>query len=337
MKKHQTYIVIPNWNGESLIAACLDSLIHQTVKASIVVVDNGSNDKSVEIIKKHPVKPELIQHGVNKGFSGGVNSGIKHAMKKGADFVLLFNNDAIAPTNMVELLQKALDEPLVGMATAKFVSRDGRYLDSTGDFYSTWGLSFPRGRGESDLNKYDDKRDVFGVSGGASIYKVVMLKQIGLFDEDFFAYYEDVDVSFRGQLAGWKARFVPEVVVKHHISATTSKFKGFSTYHTFKNLPLLYLKNMPRPLYWKYMFKFKTIYTLLFLSAVKNGKGWYALRGGCVALIMLIPKKIKERLAIQRSRKVTATYIDNILYHGIPPTAKKLRKAFPFARHEDCN
>src|SRR6201999_312952 len=102
----------------------------------------------------------------------------------------------------------------------------------------------------SDIDKYDKQTAVFVASGGASLYRIKMLQEIGLFDEDFFAYYEDVDLSFRAQLAGWKVAYAPRAVAYHQIGATSGHIKGFTTYQTIKNLPLLFYKNVPRKFYW---------------------------------------------------------------------------------------
>src|SRR5690606_20741179 len=141
---------------------------------------------------------------------------IRAALRKNTDYIALFNNDAVAHQDWLKNLVKTLeDDPETGIATCKLLSADKSRIDSTGDFYTTWGLPFPRGRGEAKLTKYDNDTRVFGASGGASLYRASMLKEIGLFDEDFFAYYEDVDISFRAQLAGWKVLYVPTAEAYH--------------------------------------------------------------------------------------------------------------------------
>ena len=206
-------VVVPNWNGMDSLPACLDSLLAQTQPCRIIVVENGSKDGSLEFLQTHYPQAELIIHKKNKGFAGGVNGGIQKSIEDGDDYVALFNNDAVADEdwlkNLVNDLKVNTD---TGIATCKFMSMDKKHLDSTGDLYTRWGLPYPRGRGEPVSDVYDDFVQVFAASGGASLYRVSMLEKIGLFDEDFFAYYEDVDLSFRAQLAGWKVRYVPEAL-----------------------------------------------------------------------------------------------------------------------------
>jgi GT2 family glycosyltransferase len=166
-------VIVPNWNGADSLSACLDSLLAQTQKVHVIVVDNGSIDGSRELLKKYEAT-EVILHDKNKGFSGGVNAGFRSAIEAGFDYVAAFNNDAVAEKVWLENLVKELDaRSEVGIATGKFLGADGSYIDSTGDYYTVWGLPYPRGRGEKDLEKYDEQVDVFAASGGASLYRVL--------------------------------------------------------------------------------------------------------------------------------------------------------------------
>jgi GT2 family glycosyltransferase len=315
-------VIIPNWNGLDFLAECLDSLQAQTLPHQVVVVDNGSTDGSKELVQDHYPEIHLIELDRNYGFAGGVNRGLEYAIKEGARFAALFNNDAVAePTWLAELVAAMEEHPEAGIITSKFTHLKGNKLDSTGDFYSTWGLPFPRGRDEIDTDQYDDDQVIFGASGGASLYRIEMLKQIGLFDERFFAYFEDVDLSFRAQLAGWKIRYQPTAVARHHIGGTSSKHAGFSRYHTVKNFVFLYTKNMPGLLYWKYLPKYWLMAGLMFGSDLNRGLLKENLKGNLKAISQL-PWVLTDRFKIQHSRKVTGTYIDSILYHQLPPTQR---------------
>jgi GT2 family glycosyltransferase len=322
----KVYVVIPNWNGAERIRACLDSLMAQSLAHEIIVVDNGSADTSVAIIEKDYPGAILIKHSKNKGFAGGVNAGIKEAMKLGGQYVALLNNDAVADKDWLKRLVKFLDDnPKAGIATSKICDDKKTHLDSTGDLYTAWGLPYPRGRGEAYTDKYDKDTWVFGASGGASLYRVKMLELIGLFDEDFFAYYEDVDISFRAQLAGWKVGYVPEAVVYHEIGATSGTIKGFATYQTIKNLPMLFWKNVPagKP-FIKILPRFIFAYTSLVLSALARGQLWPVIKGQWV-YVFKFPKKLWQRRHIQKNRTVSNEYIWEIIIHDLPPNARKLR------------
>ena len=318
----QTAIVVPNWNGLDSLGKCLDSLKSQGAK--IIVVENGSTDGSLEFVKKNYPEIELIVNQHNKGFVA-VNQGIAKAIEDGMDYVALFNNDAVADKDWLNSLVGFMDRnPGVGLATCKFMKMDKKSLDSTGDMYTVWGLPYPRGRGEKKLSAFDNDKEVFGVSGGASIYRAEMLKEIGLFDEDFFAYFEDVDLSFRAQFRGWKAAYVPEAEAYHEIGATSGKIKGFNRYHSTKNFIWLFYKNVPR----KYMGivgrRFLLVFVFISIRAIMKGDLLYLLKGLAKG-VSLLPKKTKERKEIQSTKKVTDEYIWSIITHDLPPNASALR------------
>ena len=323
--KHDSCIVIPNWNGLEVIEACLDSLLEQSHASHIIVVDNGSTDGSRELIEKKYPQVEVIALPKNRGFAGGVNAGIKRSMELGAKYTALFNDDAIADKDWLKhMVVHAEKNNETGIVTCKFLNEAGTQLDSTGDFYTTWGLPFPRGRGEKDINKYDEQTEIFGATGGASLYRNKMLEKIGLFDEDFFAYYEDVDISFRAQLAGWKVVYEPSAEARHKIGHTSGKIKGFTTYQTMKNLPWLFWKNVPRGLMLKVLFRLKLAYFMFWIRAASRGHFWPATKG-FFAMLRKWPKKMGERKQIQNNRRVSVEYINSVVTHDLPANAAKLR------------
>lgn len=319
-------VIVPNWNGADHLAACLDSLLAQSVKADVIVVDNGSVDGSLELLAKYP-DINVIRQKRNLGFAGGVNIGFREAIRGGAEYAAALNNDAVADKDWLkQLVAAAAANPRVGIVTSKILTIDGSLIDSTGDYLTVWGLPYPRGRGEADEGKYDDSTDVFAASGGASLYRVKMLQEAGLFDEDFFAYYEDVDLSFRAQLAGWKVRYQPEALVYHQIGGTSGKIKGFATYQTIKNLPWLFWKNIPGG---KILLKVLPRFTLAYLAivggALKRGQLGPVIKGVCAHTVRM-PKKAVQRRRIQKNRKVSKDYIWDMLVKDLPPNARNLRK-----------
>jgi GT2 family glycosyltransferase len=319
------YVVIPNWNGAGDLPDCLDSLLKQTVDSKIIVVDNGSVDSSLELLKISYPEVEVLALLKNRGFAGGVNVGIKKAIADGAEFVALLNNDAVADKNWIKCLMEAVnDRPKAGIITSKIIDSQKNLLDSSEEQYTIWGLPFSRGRDEPVSGKYDKDGWIFGASGGASLYRAEMLKEIGLFDEDFFAYYEDVDLSFRAQLGGWKVAYAPKAIVYHQIGVTSGKIKGFTTYQTLKNLPLLMWKNVPARLMLKVFPRFVLAYFMFWGRALSRGQVWPSTKG-VVMSILLWPKKLVQRYKIQKYRKVSVDYIDSLIVHDLPPNAHKLR------------
>lgn len=319
-------VVIPNWNGKDSLKSCLDSLLEQTQKHTILVVENGSSDGSLEFLREHYPDVQLVVNKANRGFAGGVNDGIRLAMQESFEFVALFNNDAVADPNWLKTLADTLAvEKEFGIATGKLLSANADHIDSTGEGYTVWGLPFPRGRDEPISIHYDELTSVFAASGGASLYRVKMLEEIGLFDEDFFAYYEDVDISFRAQLAAWQVRYVPSAIAYHQIGATSSKIHGFTTYQTMKNLPLVWFKNVPRRYFFRVGIRFWLAYTLFFWHAVLRGQGWSACKGVVRAKLLLL-KKVPVRFRIQKGKKVSDEYLWAMITHDLPPSAYNLRR-----------
>lgn len=318
-------VVIPNWNGADELPACLDSLRAQSQQHQIIVVENGSTDSSKEILYGRYPDVTVIPLPLNTGFAGGVNAGLRQAATEGHDYTALLNNDAVVDKDWLKNLVKTIEaNPRAGIVMSKMISETGEYLDSTGEMYSIWGLPYPRGRREANMSKYDDQKEVFGASGGASLYRHKMLAQIGLFDEDFFAYYEDVDISFRAQLAGWKVLYEPSAIVRHHIGATSGRVRGFTTYHAMKNLPWLAVKNVPGGMVHKVWPRLALAHFLFLCSAITRGQGWIALKG-LGKMFWLLPKKLWQRRQIQKSCKVSTRYINSIITHDLPPEAHKLR------------
>lgn len=323
---HKVAVVIPSWNAIDEIGACLDSLLAQSLQPHIIVVENGSTDGSPEFIAKHYPAVEVLRQERNLGFAGGVNVGIRKALTDGFAYVALFNNDAVAHKDWLKALVLALGgHDQAGIATCKLLSSDKAHVDSTGDQYSTWGLPFPRDRDVAADKAHNKPEEVFSASGGASLYRSAMLQEIGLFDEDFFAYYEDVDISFRAQLAGWKVLYEPKAEAYHATGTTSGKIKGFTTYQTFKNQPLVLWKNVPARLLPAVLLRFAVAYTSIYLSSFVGGRGWPATKG-FLRMLTLLPKKLIERRRIQRRRKVSAEYINSMLVHDLPPNAAKLRR-----------
>lgn len=316
----KVYLVVLNWNGADFIEECLDSLIKQSYPNEIVVVDNGSTDGSRELVERKYPNIHLLSEKKNHGFAGGVNIGINYAFGKGAEAVALFNNDAVADKQWLKKLVETLKKDAkTGIVTCKFMRSDKKHIDSTGDFYSTWGMPFPRGRNQKDSGLFDNAGEVFGASGGASLYRTKMLKAIGLFDKKFFAYFEDVDISFRARLAGWKIVYQPEAMAYHRVSATSSKMaKSFTRYHSMKNLPILYTKNMPAKLYFKYLPLFVLQMVRLAVSSLLRG-GILAYLKGLAVFIFYLPVVLFDRFKVQRNRKVSANEINELLYRGRPP------------------
>jgi len=322
-------IVVLNWNGIKDTVKCLDSLFEQTyTDYKILVVDNGSIDgslKKLRSIEEAHDNVTVIANSKNKGFAGGVNTGIRYAIQQDFDAVALFNNDAVADKNWLKELVSGLNHRGASIVTGLLLHANGKTIDSTGDYYTNWGIPYPRGR-ELLASEAAESGFVFGASGGASLYKTSLFKDIGLFDKSFFAYYEDVDVSFRAQLRKHKVYFTNQAIAYHKQGATSNKIPGFAVYQTFKNLPLLYTKNIPAGLLFPVGIRFLLLYVLIFGNAVKNGSGWPALKGWLASIGYFWSRALWLRIRIQSRKLVDTAYINSVILHDIPPNQTGMRK-----------
>ena len=212
-------VIIPNYHGAALLPACLDALLRQRLApAAVVVVDNGSRDDSREFALAHPVRPTLIAFPENRGFAAAVNAGIRAATTPA---VALLNNDAVADPRWLEAGAEGLRRFPEADLFASLILRQSRRdrVDSAGDAFARDGRPRPLGR-EDRAAGYDRVREVFSASAGAAFFRRRLFEAVGLFDESFFAYLEDVDLGFRARLLGHRCLFLPEAVVYHQGAAT---------------------------------------------------------------------------------------------------------------------
>jgi GT2 family glycosyltransferase len=329
-----TLITVLNWNGSEDTLNCIKSLKSQSYQNfKIIVIDNGSklsDYKNLSVLSDIS-NITLIRNEKNVGFAGGVNIGIRHAIENKYKYVALFNNDAIADKDWLKKLIEGFskkDSP--SAVTGLLLHEDGKTIDSTGDYYSIWGMPFPRSRGLK-TSTAPDSQYVFSATGGATLYKTSLFKEIGLFDESFFAYYEDVDISFRAQLAGHKIYYTKDAIAYHKQGATSNKIPGFTVYQTFKNIPLLYTKDVPASLLIPIGVRLFVLYWLIFGNAIKNGSGTYALKGWLASIWYFWTKSLWNRFFIQSHKIVPTSYVKSLLWHDLPPEQtglRKLRKKF---------
>lgn len=238
-------IIIPNYNGAKFIKDCMDSLANQTYKDfEIIVVDNNSQDNSVEYIKNNYPMVNLISLNENFGFSTAVNAGIKAS---NGEYVLLLNNDTKAFPDFIECLVKEIEKKpdAFSIASKMIQMYNPSLLDSAGDLYTVVGWGINRGVGRSkDLFKRPSK--IFSSCAGAAIYRKSVFEKIGMFDEIHFAYLEDIDVGYRAKIYGYKNYYCPKAKIYHVGSGTSgSKYNSFKVKLAARNNIYLIYKNMP--------------------------------------------------------------------------------------------
>jgi GT2 family glycosyltransferase len=289
-------VVIPNLNGKRYLHDCLSSLALQTCKDfEVIVVDNGSSDGSTDYLRSNFPWVKILEKKENLGFAAGTNCGIRAAR---GDLILTLNNDTKANMNFIEFLTKPMSDRSVGMCASKMLFPDGK-INSTGICLSRSGAAWDRGMLEPDQGQYDFQEEVFGPCAGAGLYRKEMLNEIGLFDEDFFLYMEDVDLAFRGRLAGWKCIYVPEATVYHHHGGTASFGSDLAVYYGNRNVIWYPIKDFPTGLLITSMSFILCRNLAVIPYYVLRGQGRIILRSKLDALLG-IPKMLGKRQEVLR-------------------------------------
>jgi len=310
-------VVIPNYNGVHHLEVCLNSLREQTYKNfKVHLVDNNSSDDSAQFTREYYPEVEIIRLNYNTGFAKAVNEGIKHSIENETiKYILLLNNDIECDPHFLEEMLKGFKSEAVGSVACKMLNYFNRdVIDDAGDFIKKKGSPYPRGYGEKDTGQYDKEEFIWGACAGAALYRKEIFETAGFFDEDFFAYYEDVDFNFRLQLMGYKCYYNPHAVCYHKRGATLRDKGEVQTMYCEKNLVALRLKNYPINLLIRW-FPFFMLVRLKryseFLIYHSPKLCWFALKGYLKGLSE-IPKSLSKRKEIQRKRKVSVNYIESL-------------------------
>jgi GT2 family glycosyltransferase len=314
MGKQMISVVVLNWNGRQHLEACLSSLFEQTFhEFEVILVDNGSTDGSIEFVRTLFPEVRIIALEKNLGFCGGNNIGIRAAQ---GDLVALLNNDTEADRKWLEALNDAaIRRPDVGCFASKMLSFYQRNLiDDAGDEFHAAGFSSKRGWLEEDGPQYNEECEVFGTCAGAASYRRTMLDEIGLFDEHFFATGEDVELSFRAHLKGYKCLYVPNAIIYHKAGAAVGQTTAWF-YRMRRNQLWTTVKNMPWQLFVKYMPQIVAYNALSLIYHSLQGRGKLIWRAYFDAFRDL-PRVMSQRRYIQSSRVAPVRDIEAVLTKG---------------------
>lgn len=238
-------VIIPNFNGMAYLDGVLSGLECQTVRNfEVILVDNGSSDGSCAFVASSYPWVHMIELPENFGFCKAVNEGIKVSR---APYVLLLNNDIEVTPDFIEEMLAAIRRHKKAFSCAarmiQFHDRDR--LDDAGNYYCALGWAYARGKGK-DIHTCEKEEKIFASCAGAAIYRRKIFEKIGYFDEEHFAYLEDMDVGYRARINGYENWYAPKAMVYHVGSGTSgSRYNHFKTRYSSRNNVYLIYKNMP--------------------------------------------------------------------------------------------
>lgn len=271
-------IIIINWNGRGLLENCLQALEHQTLRPlEIIVVDNASTDDSVAWLQTQHPTVKLICNERNLGFAAANNQGWRVAR---GEAIALLNNDAWPePTWLAHLVAPLTTDARLGMVASKMVfAHQPNLINSVGIGIDRCGVVWDEGGGQG-ADEFLEPAEIFGPCAGAGLYRRALLDDVGLFDEDFFAYLEDVDLAWRARWRGWRAGYAPTAIVHHVHSASFQEGSALKTFLLARNKIWVLVKNYPAPYVWLYL-PLILLYDAASLAyALWRGQGHSAWRG----------------------------------------------------------
>ena len=245
-------IVILNWNGEVLLERYLPSVVQHSEGAEIYLADNASTDGSVAYVTSNFPSIKIIQNTVNGGFAKGYNDALKHIE---ADVFCLLNSDVEVTNGWLDAVMKAFEDyPEAAIVQPKILDLLRKdyfeYAGAAGGFIDQLGYPFCRGRIfqalEKDKGQYNDVCEIFWATGACMFIKSDVFKNLGGFDEDYFAHQEEVDLCWRAKNAGYKIFYVGTSCVYHLGGSTLSNMNPKKTYLNFRNSLFSITKNLPR-------------------------------------------------------------------------------------------
>jgi len=278
-------VVTPNYNGERFLKRFFDSLNEDSEHiGEVIIVDNGSSDNSKDFINANefnfPVV--LVENSKNRGFAPAVNQGISKAKH---DYIFSLNNDTELKKgsikNMIDLISSSDDIFSVQAKMLQYNNKD--LIDDVGDEYNL--LAWTKKTGENHKSdEYVEVNEIFSSCAGAALYRKSLLEELGMFDDNFFAYMEDVDLAIRSKINGYRNLLCPQAIVYHIGSATSgSRYNEFKVRLAARNNVWVVYKNIPIPLkiinfiflflgfFIKYLFFVKKGFGNIYLAGIKEG------------------------------------------------------------------
>jgi GT2 family glycosyltransferase len=317
-------VVVVNWNSGQYLGKCLQNLKDQTFSpARVLVVDNASTDGSMDALEQRFRGWEFIHLERNTGFASANNLAVNQV--DGCDWIAFLNPDAFVHPDWLKNLMQAVESfPDVKMFGSHMLGYENDLIDGTGDIYHVSGVAWRRDHGMKSSRVNRAWGEIFSPCAAASLISREIFLEAGGFDEHFYCYNEDVDLSFRLRLIGHRCIYVPDAVVEHVGSGTTSRYSDFAVYHGQRNLVWSYFRNMPGRWFWIYLPQH------ILFSAV--ALIWFSLKGKAVPVFKArwdalkgLPRVLKLRKETQNSKTVAGEKVVDAMSRDfwVPYTQKK--------------
>jgi GT2 family glycosyltransferase len=328
-------VIVLNYNGREWLPGCLEAVYAQgcPVPFEVLLVDNGSNDRSATLAaERHPAL-RVVCNGENLGFAAGNNRGAAAAR---GEWLLFLNNDTRAEPRWLERMYAAtVAHPEFALFTSRIVFlHDPSVVDSAGDGYVRAGGAFKHGHG-ADAAAFATSREVFGVCGGAFMIRRDAFEALGGFDPLFFMVHEDVDLSYRARLRGLRCWYVADAVVRHAGSGSLGMSSPTAVFYGQRNLEWTWLKNTPRELLLSSALSHVGYSLAGVVHYLRAGRGAAALKGKWAAA-RDVRRVLREREQIQASRAVTISELERVMEpHWL--AAKRREKAFAASRRSSLS
>lgn len=306
-------VVVVTFNSQQVVSDCLDSILALSLPEppEVLVVDNRSEDQTRKIVMNYP-QVRLLAQPMNLGFAEANNIGIAAS---GGRYVMLVNDDALVLPDCAKRLIRALEsDPAVGSASPRIYKDEAKtILDSTGIVLNKIRLRpYDRGEGKSAAGRYTKAEMIFGATGACCIFRREMIDAVSyrneFFDTDFFAYYEDVDLAWRGQVMGWRCLYVPDAEAVHLRRGPEGKPPEVKK-HFLVNRYFCYVKNEVGALAWRYLPLMLFIETLRFTRRLVSEP---YLVGAIPLFFRLLPRMREKRKWIQSKKTATIKYLSRL-------------------------
>ena len=353
-------VITVTYEAAPLVLECLDSLAQQDLDGltmDVVVVDNASTDGTAELVAREHPGVTVLRSPRNTGFAGGNNLALRSVT---SPLVVLLNNDAVAAPGAIAALVRALRsaDPAVAALSATVLLRqrfrpagqededvvigpDGAWspdpegdvtlVNSTGNVVLSSGYGTDRGW-LAEASQHRPPREVFGFCGAAAAIRMSALDEVGLFDDDFFLYYEDSDLSWRLRLAGHRIEHCPDAVVHHHHAASTREGSDLFLFHDGRNRLLMLIKDATAGLAVRALLRFMltTASVTVRRSAPRHQVlvRWRVL--GSAA--RLLPLMLRKRRAIGRAARVSRAAVETMLEPAPRSAGRAYRRTPPAGR-----